>query len=317
MQTFLMKPGRFFYMIKLKINTNTPAFAAFLATSGIVLFSAKAIMVKLAYRYDADVLTVLLLRMVFALPVYLFIAYRISGKKEAYRMTTRDYGWLFMLGFVGYYAASYFDFYGLKFISASLERLILFVYPTLVILITWLVLKRKPTRLQVWAIIITYSGIFLAFADNLEMTGNGFWKGAVLIFLSAFTYALYIIGSGSMIPRIGPVRFTAYVMLVSCILVILHYSIMNGTEVLRQPWQVYVLGFAMAIVSTVIPSFLISEAIKRMGASNFAIYGSLGPISTIILAIIFLGEKLDFFQIVGTIVVIAGVSIINLKQSQK
>lgn len=288
-----------------------------MAITGIVMFSAKAVMVKLSYRFDTDVLTILLLRMVFALPFYLAVAYRTSIKSDGYQMTRKDIFSVIGLGFIGYYAASYFDFLGLKFISASLERLILFVYPTLVILISWLVLRKRPTKLQVLAIAITYAGIFLAFANDLNVTGNGLWKGVIFIFLSAFTYAIYLVGSGSMIPRIGPVRFTAYAMIVSCILVIIHYSIMHSTEVLHQPWQIYVLGFAMAIISTVIPSFLISEAIKRIGASNFAIYGSLGPISTILLAIIFLGERLDVYQIAGTVVVIFGVSIINLKKHQK
>jgi drug/metabolite transporter (DMT)-like permease len=300
-----------------KERFNSAGFATFLAVSGIVMFSAKAIMVKLAYRYDADALTVLLLRMLFSLPFYIFFAWRSGSKANIYQLNRRDYLLLIALGFVGYYLASYFDFYGLKFITASLERLILFVYPTLVILITWIYFKIKPTRLQVYAIIMTYSGIFLALANDLTFSGDGLWKGVVLIFLSAFTYALYLVGSGAMIPRIGPVRFTSYAMIVSCVMVILHYSIENTTEVLHQPWQVYALGLAMAIFSTVVPSFLISEAIKRIGASNFAIYGSLGPISTIILAIIFLGEILDVFQIAGTVVVIAGVSMINVKKSQK
>jgi drug/metabolite transporter (DMT)-like permease len=300
-----------------KERFNSAGFAAFLAISGIVMFSAKAIMVKLAYRYDADVLTVLLLRMLFALPFYIFFAWRSGHKASGYQLTRRDFMSLIALGFVGYYLASYFDFYGLKFITASLERLILFVYPTLVILISTVVLGKRPTKVQVYAILITYAGIFLAFADDLTFSGDGLWKGVVLIFLSAFTYAIYLVGSGAMIPRIGPVRFTSYAMIVSCIMVILHYSIENTTEVLRQPWQIYALGLAMAIFSTVVPSFLISEAIKRIGASNFAIYGSLGPISTIILAIIFLGERLDIFQIAGTVVVIAGVSIINVKKFQK
>lgn len=296
---------------------SSAGFAAFLAISGIVMFSAKAVMVKLSYRYDADVLTVLLLRMVFALPFYLFFALRSSRKTEGYQLTKKDIVSLVTLGFVGYYLASYFDFYGLKFISASLERLILFVYPTLVILISMVAVKKRPTKIQVYAIVITYAGIFLAFADDLGFSGDGLWTGVIFIFLSAFTYAIYLVGSGSMIPRMGSVRFTAYVMTVSCFMVILHYSVTNTTEVLHQPWQIYALGLAMAIFSTVVPSFLISEAIRRIGASNFAIYGSLGPISTIILAIIFLGERLDIYQIAGTIVVIGGVGIINLKKAQK
>ena len=147
------------------------------------------------------------------------------------------------------------------------------------------------------------------------MDSEGLWVGTISIFLSAFTYAIYLVGSGAMIPKLGPVRFTAYAMTVSCFMVILHYLAINSFEVLHQPGEVYALGFAMAIISTVIPSFLISEAIKRLGASNFAIYGSLGPISTIVLAIIFLGERIDLYQIIGTVIVIIGMSIINLGKS--
>lgn len=287
---------------------------AVLAVTGIVMFSAKAIMVKLGYRFEVDTLTLLLLRMVFALPVYLVIAGRESKKHNSYQMTRKDMLQLIGLGIVGYYLASYFDFYGLQFISASLERLILFIYPTLVIIISAVALKKVATNIQIYAIAITYLGIFVAFADDLQLSGDGMWIGVAAIFMSALTYAMYLVGSGAMIPKLGPVRFTAYAMTVSSIMVILHYLVANTVEVLHQPWQVYALGFAMAIISTVIPSFLISEAIKRLGASNFAIYGSIGPISTIILAIIFLGERIDLYQIIGTAIVIFGVSVINLKK---
>jgi drug/metabolite transporter (DMT)-like permease len=301
----------------MKGRSRAAGVAAILAISGIVMFSAKAIMVKLAYRYDADVLTLLLLRMVFALPFYLIIAARIRKDVNRVRLSTKDRWLLVALGFIGYYAASYLDFLGLKFITASLERLILFIYPTLVIAISWIALGKKPEPMQLVAILVTYAGILLVFANDLSSCGEGLWKGASLIFMSALTYAIYLVGSGSMIPRIGATRFTAYAMIISCCLVIAHYSISHSTEVLQQPWQVYMLGFLMAIVSTVIPSFLISEAIERMGASNFAIYGSLGPISTIILAIIFLGERIDVYQALGTVVVILGVSTINSKKAQK
>jgi drug/metabolite transporter (DMT)-like permease len=150
----------------------------------------------------------------------------------------------------------------------------------------------------------------------LSVEGDGLWMGTISIFLSALTYAIYLVGSGAMIPKLGSVRFTAYAMTVSCGMVMLHYMIANTFEVFNQPWEVYALGFAMAMVSTVIPSFLISEAIKRLGASIFAIYGSLGPISTIVLAVIFLGERIDIYQIIGTVIVIVGVSVINIKKKQ-
>ena len=286
-----------------------------LAVTGIIMFSAKAIMVKLGYRHDVDAVTLLLLRMLFALPIYLFVSVKETKNQNVAEFRSKDLWSVVGLGVVGYYLASYFDFYGLQFISASLERLILFIYPTLVIIISAVVLKKKATKMQIYAILITYLGVFVAFADDLNMDSEGFWVGTISIFLSAFTYAIYLVGSGAMIPKLGPVRFTAYVMTVSCFMVILHYLAINSFEVLHQPWEVYALGFAMAMISTVIPSFLIAEAIKRLGASNFAIYGSLGPISTIVLAIIFLGERIDLYQIIGTVIVIIGVSIINLRKS--
>lgn len=298
----------------MKKNQQISVTGAALAITGIIMFSAKAIMVKLGYRYDADTLTLLLLRMLFALPFFLIIAYRSSRSRDGYQLSRKDFVHIFLLGFVGYYLSSYFDFYGLKFISASLERLILFIYPTFVILISVLFLKKKATKIQIIAISITYFGIFITFADELNVAGENVMKGVSFIFLCAITYATYLVGSGALIPKIGSVRFTAYAMTVSSVIVIIHNSISNSSEVLNQPWQVYALGFGMAMISTVIPSFLISEAIKRMGASNFAIYASLGPISTIILAIIFLGERLDIYQIAGTVIVIAGVSIINIKK---
>ncbi len=298
----------------MKIKLSSKGFGALLAITGIVMFSAKAIMVKLGYRYDVDALTLLLIRMIFALPFYLVVAVRETKKANAYKITRKDILYIFTLGFLGYYVASYFDFYGLQFISASLERLILFLYPTLVVLISSIVLKKRATKFQIYAILLSYLGIVVAFADDLNFESDGLWKGTFAIVISAFTYAIYLVGSGELIPKIGPVRFTAYAMTASCIMVILHYLTINSFEVLNQPWQVYAIGFSMAIISTVIPSFLISEAIKRLGASHFAIYGSLGPISTIILAILILGEKIDLYQILGTIIVIVGVSIINVKK---
>lgn len=295
------------------MKLSNKSLGAIIGITGIVMFSAKAIMVKLGYRYDVDTVTLLLLRMVFALPFYFVIAVKETKKKNSNKLSKKDIWRVIGLGFIGYYLASYFDFFGLKFISASLERLILFVYPTLVIIISVIFLKKKATRIQIYAILVTYLGIFIAFADDLNFEGDNLWIGVGSIFLSALTYAFYLVGSGVMIPKLGAVRFTAYAMTVSCIMVIIHYLLTNTVEVLHQPWQVYALGFGMATVSTVIPSFLISEAIRRLGASNFAIFGSIGPISTIVLAIIFLGERIDFYQIIGTIVVIIGVSIINIK----
>ncbi len=287
-----------------------------LAALGIIMFSAKAIMVKLAYHYNIDTVSLLLLRMGFALPVYLIIALGQLKMGNFKRLFYFDYLKILGLGFIGYYLASYFDFSGLRFITASMERLILFIYPTLVLLISAIFLRKKVTIKQKLAILITYIGIILAFGSGLQIVGGNYIIGGIMILLSALTYAIYLVGSGQLIPRFGPVLFTALAMIVSCVCVVIHFSFIHTANLLNYPSQVYILGLSMAIISTVIPSFLISAAIKRLGASNFAIIGSLGPISTIFLAVIFLGEEINVYQILGTIVVIAGVTVINIERAE-
>ncbi|MFW5759977.1 MAG: DMT family transporter [Cyclobacteriaceae bacterium] len=203
----------------------------------------------------------------------------------------------------------------MQFITASLERLILFIYPTLVILIAAVVYKNKITLNHWLAIIITYSGIFIIFFPDIRGAHPpGLWWGVFLIFLSAFTYALYIAGSGDLIPKIGADLFTAWVMTISCIFVIVHFLLFNHSNVLHLPWQVYGIGFILAIICTVLPSFLVSKSIGLIGSSNFAVLGSLGPVSTITLAIFILGEKLTLYQVVGALVVIVGVSSLKWKK---
>lgn len=300
-------------MGKLKLSNETAGMV--LATLGIFLFSAKAILVKVAYRYEVDPVTLLLLRMVFSMPVYLVIAawhFRKPRPEPVYR---KDYVSIVFLGFVGYYLASYFDFLGLKYISASLERLILFAYPTIVILISAIVFRKKIRPNQWLAIVITYMGIMVTFVPDIGAdTSREFWWGSMLIFLSAFTYAMFIAGSGNLIPRFGSVYFTALTMTVSCVCVIAHQVATRGFEWPPLPMEIYVIAFCMAVFSTIIPSFLVSEAIKKMGSSNFAIVGSLGPVSTIILAVIFIQEKITVYQLIGTAVVIGGISVLKMKK---
>ncbi|MDW7693070.1 DMT family transporter [Flammeovirgaceae bacterium SG7u.111] len=291
--------------------------AVFLALAGAILFSAKAVMVKLAYNYEIDPVSLLLLRMGFALPFYIAIALR-SKNPTGSQPTQKDYLWVVVMGFVGYYLASYFDFYGLQFIDASLERLILFVYPTLVLLISWLVLRKAIAKIQMVAILITYLGIYVAFMDKLSPgSSSNPLLGGIFIFLSALTYAIYLIGSGQLLPKFGTKKFTSYAMIVSCICVIAHFSIQGSTQLFGYPWEVYALGLGMALFSTVFPSFLISEAIKRIGASTVSIIGSVGPISTIILASIFLYEHISAYQIAGTAIVISGIILVGRSKGKK
>ncbi len=283
---------------------------------GIVMFSAKAIMVKLAYQYEVSSLHLLLFRMLFALPFYLVIA-KINKPLHPDKINKKDYVWIIFFGFIGYYLASYFDFLGLQFIKAGLERIILFVYPTLVIIIGKIFLKNKISSTQIIAIVITYLGVVITFWGELQYNGDDVLLGGLLIFLSALTYASYLVGSGWLIPKFGVKIFTSYAMLVSTVCVIIHYLITDRTSIIDYPYQVYVLGFLMAVFSTVIPSFLVSLAIKKLGASNFSIIGSIGPISTIILAYFFLNERLTFMQLLGTLIVIVGIVVVSKSKHKK
>ncbi|OIQ40600.1 MAG: EamA family transporter [Bacteroidetes bacterium MedPE-SWsnd-G1] len=291
-------------------STNITLSSVLIAIAGIVMFSAKAVMVKLAYQYNVSSLHLLVFRMVFALPFYLGLLYffRPQNPKE---IRNSDYVWLILFGFIGYYLASYFDFLGLKYIKAGLERIILFIYPTLVLLISRMFLKTKITSKQLIAILITYVGVVIAFWGEINLEGSNIALGAFLIFLSALTYASYLVGSGWLIPKFGVMAFTSLAMIVSTVCVIAHYSITDRGDLLNYSFEVYLLGFLMAIISTLIPSFLVSLAIKRMGANNFSIIGSIGPISTIILAYLFLDERLSIVQILGAFIVILGVVFIS------
>lgn len=287
-----------------------------LAALGAMLFSAKAVFIKLAYQFDISTIDLMSLRMLFAFPFYVGILWWTNRRKEPMVINRRD-GWrLIFFGLMGYYLASYFDFWGLQYVSASMERLILFIYPTLVVLLSALVIKKRVSLLQVAAICITYSGMLLAFFDKVQIGGwHDTFIGGMLIFVSALTYAIYLIGSGDLIPKIGTVRFTSLSMIVACVAVIFHNLIVNGQLALFDfEWQIYMLALMIALISTVVPSFLISEAIKRIGSSEVAITGNIGPISTIILAMIFLGEVIGPWQWVGTAIVLFGVSLLSAKK---
>ncbi|MBN1119277.1 MAG: EamA family transporter [Bacteroidales bacterium] len=298
-------------------NQTKPVLAFAMALAGVIFFSSKAVFVKMAYKYEVDALSLLTLRLLFAFPVYLGVFIGASTKGKLSEFKGREYLKLILLGIVGYYLASLFDFSGLKYITASLERLILFIYPTMVLAISALVLKQKISTEQKIAVVITYLGVMLAFYQNSYSGGSNFWLGALLIFSSALMYAIYLVGTGNIISRFGTKLFTSFVMIVSSLACFLHFIISAKLGLFNFQIEVYLLAFAMSILCTVIPSFLISEAIRRIGAPNVAIIGSVGPISTIILATLFLGERISVFQLLGTIVVISGVLMLAINKNSK
>lgn len=285
-----------------------------LALLGATLFSSKAIMVKLSYQIEVDTLTLLVMRMGFALPFYLLIALRESRKPNLQKIETKDWFILFFIGLVGYYLASLFDFIGLQYISAGLERLILFLYPTITLLLSALIFKRKLRRNQVVAIVVAYIGIFISFWDKIFVPqGELFWLGALFIFGSALTYSFYLVGSESIIPKFGVVKFTAYCMVISCLIMMFHFAVSDAPSILSHSWHVYALGFAIAMFNTLIPSFIISAAISKIGSAKTSALSSIGPVFVIVTAAIFLGESITAPKVIGTLVVIVGVWLASRK----
>lgn len=301
-----------------QLRSNNQLLGITLAFCGSILFSTKAVFVKLAYQYEVDSVTLLLLRMLFALPIYLGIAIYHSRKKDKYQLNRKDYLAVLFLGIMGFYLSSLLDFVGLKYITASLERLILFAYPTIVVLIGVFYYKEKINRQQVFALLLTYIGIAIVFIGNVSITNQrNLIIGSVLIALCAVTYAIYIAGSGQLVPKMGTWLFTSYVLSISAFAVIIHYLIQNkGLGNLDLAIEVYAYALLMATFSTVIPTLIVVESIRLIGASNVAIVSSVGPISTITMAWIFLGERLTFVQLLGGILVLCGVVFISVSRKK-
>ncbi|MDR2678458.1 MAG: DMT family transporter, partial [Zoogloeaceae bacterium] len=246
-----------------------------LALLAAVGFSMKAIFVKLAYGVaPVDAITIMALRMLFSVPVFLFVALRQQQRAPA--LSRRDWGMLILLGIIGYYGSSLLDFMGLRYISAALERLILYTYPTLTVLIAWIWFKR-PLKPHEWiAIALSYAGIGFAFAHDLDLAaeGSAVWLGGGLVFASSLAYALYLTGGAPMIARMGGARFTALAMTVSAIGAFLHFALTETPAVLvTLHWKIYAFCGLMAVFSTVLPVFMLSAAIQRIGAPRTVLIG--------------------------------------------
>ncbi|GAO43321.1 DMT family transporter [Flavihumibacter petaseus] len=282
---------------------------------GAVMFSTKAILVKLAFReVQMDAVTLLALRMLFSMPFFLGAAFW-SKQQGENKLTTRQWTAVAVLGLLGYYLSSLFDFVGLQYISAGLERLILFLYPSFVALINFIWLKQVLSKRQRWALLLTYTGLAIAYLGEFQVDQQNpnFLLGSFLIFLCSITYAFYIAGSGKMIPQVGVTRFTAYAMLASTFGVWVHFLLTHSVNALQFSPAVWRYGILLAVFATVIPAFMIAAGMKRIGSNNAAIVSSIGPVSTIVQAYFFLGEKMHAGQFIGTVLVVAGVILIGWK----
>ncbi|MEO6146270.1 MAG: DMT family transporter [Sulfuriferula sp.] len=286
-----------------------------LALLAAVGFSAKAILVKLAYVDHVDAITLLALRMAFSVPVFLAVAVWTRFHKSQTALTRQDWFAVLGLGLVGYYLASYLDFLGLQYISAGLERLILYLYPTMVVVLSAWLYRRSIRPRERFALLLSYAGIALVFVHDAGTYGSSMSIGALLVFGSALAYAIYLIGANHTIARIGATRFTAYAMTVASLAGMTQFAATHPWHDLILGERVYYLTLAMAVFSTVLPAFLMAAAMRRIGASKTALIGAVGPVSTIYLAWLFLGEDVSPTQAVGSILVLAGVLAISIKRS--
>lgn len=285
---------------------------AFLVFLAAFCFASKGILIKLAYQYPIDSISLLTLRMLFALPFYAGLAVKLTRHGPPIQLTSGQWATLCLLGITGYYAASFFNFLGLVYITASLERILLFTYPTFVLLLNAIGFGRRVTRLQALALSLTYVGILLAFVGNIDTTvQKDVMLGAFWVILSGLVYAVYLVGSDRMIARVGSQRFTCYAMMAATAPTVLHCAFQNGLHLGGYSMPVYALGLSMGIFVTVIPTLMIAEGIKRIESGNASIIGSVGPVFTIVLSTTILNESISWQQILGTLFVLGGVLLIG------
>jgi drug/metabolite transporter (DMT)-like permease len=285
----------------------------FWASAGAIAFSGKAIIVKLSYLYGVDAVTVIMYRMLFALPF--FIAMGLWAERQAIAranpLTRRDVADIVGLGFVGYYLSSYLDFLGLQYITASLERLILYLNPTLVVLLGWAVYKKPIQPIRMVAMAVSYSGVMLVFAHELSLAGTNVALGSTLVFGSAVSYAVYLLYSGQLVQRIGALRLVGWATSVACVCCIVQFVVLRPLSAAVVPVEVLWLGALNAVMCTVAPVLMVMMAIERIGAALTAQAGMIGPMSTIALGVWLLHEPLNIWIGVGTLLVVSGVFIVS------
>jgi len=284
-----------------------------LAIGGVVCFSIRPIFIKLAYAYVVDPVTLLALRMVFSLPFFVGAALWVRSDGQHRPLSGRDLAAVCALGVLSYYGASFLDFLALQYISAGLGRLLLFIYPTIVVVLSAALLGKRVTLREVAALALTYGGLVLVFAHSVDAEQKDFWLGAALAFASALCYAIYLVAGGEVIARVGSMRFTAYAMSSASVACILQFLLLRPLSALDLPAPVYLYAIGMAVLSTAIPVFMTSEALRRVGANTVAIVGALGPVTTIAFGYLGLEEIMTPLQLMGSALVLVGVVVISLK----
>jgi drug/metabolite transporter (DMT)-like permease len=289
-----------------------------LAAAGSIAFSGKAIIVKLAYRHGVDAVTLIMYRMLFALPLFLALAwwatYRQKGGAPA-PLTRRDWLGILGLGFTGYYLASFLDFWGLLYISASLERLILYLNPTIVLVLGWVWYQRRITARQALAMAVSYAGVLLVFGHEADLSGPNAALGAVLVFGSAISYAIYLVTSGEMVKRLGAMRLVGLATTVACVLCILQFVVLRPLSAAIVAPEVIWLSVLNATLCTFAPVVMVMMAIERIGAGLASQTGMIGPMSTIAMGVWLLDEPFNGWIMAGTALVVTGVFMVTRARS--
>ena len=280
-----------------------------LALAGSIAFSGKAIIVKLAYRHGVDAVTVIMYRMLFALPLFLALAWWATYRsgQPVKPLTRRDWLGILGLGFSGYYAARILDFWGLQYISASLERLILYLNPTLVLLLGWLLYRRRISGQQYGAMALSYAGMLLVFGHELSFEGSSTLIGGALVFGSAVSYAVYLVFSGELVKRHGSLRLVGLATSVACLLCLLQFLLLRPLSAALVAPEVIGLSLLNAVACTAAPVVMVMMAIERIGPGLTAQVGMVGPLSTIAMGALVLGESLNGWIVAGTALVLSGV----------
>ena len=285
-----------------------------LASAGSIAFSGKAIIVKLAYRYGVDAVTLIMYRMLFALPLFVALAWwasRPRNGKTPPLLTRRDWLGVLGLGFTGYYLASFLDFWGLEYISASLERLILYLNPTLVLVLGWVIYKRRITALQGTAMAVSYAGVLLVFGHEAGAQGPDAALGALLVFGSAVSYAIYLLYSGELVKRLGSLRLVGLATCVACLLCLFQFVLLRPLSAAVVAPEVIALSVLNATLCTFAPVLMVMMAIERIGSGLTAQTGMIGPMSTIVMGVVILDEPFNGWIVVGTVLVLAGVFLVT------
>jgi drug/metabolite transporter (DMT)-like permease len=285
-----------------------------LAAGGAIAFSGKAIIVKLAYRHGVDAVTLIMYRMLFALPLFLLLAWWAGRGRPA--LARRDWSVVVGLGFSGYYLASFLDFLGLQYISASLERLILYLNPTLVLLLGAWLFRRRITRGQLGALALSYLGVGLVFGHELGFEGPQAALGAALVFASAISYAVYLLYSGEEVRRLGALRLTGLATTVACVLCIVQFLLLRPLAAAAVAPEVIWLSVLNALLCTFAPVLMVMLAIERIGATLTAQTGMIGPLSTVVLGVWLLGEPMNAWIVAGTALVLVGIGVLARAQQR-